>query len=345
MRTAPFLIQHLEGKSGGRFPVWMMRQAGRYLESYRKIRKDFTFWEMVTQPEVAAEVSLLPLAVLPVDAIIFFSDILTLPYGLGLPIEMRESIGPFLEKPLSQRVDFDIFREFQAQQHTEYVGQALQIIKKQLSPDKALLGFAGAPWTVASYLVEGKSNKHFAQIKGWLYRDPSDLFKALQPLADATVQYLKLQVQSGVDAIQLFDTWLCEMPRDIFRAHYLPMLNQIFSEIGKEKVKTIFFAKGTSHLLPDFQELVCDVLSVDNLLDLKTVDGITEGRFSLQGNLDPVMLLKADSGLVRKATRLLVQEARDLSKPAIINLGHGILPNTPLENAQAFIEEARALWL
>jgi len=345
MSQKPLLMRHLEGKPEGRFPVWMMRQAGRYLESYRAIRKNHTFWEMVTKPEVAAEVSLLPLSVLPVDAVIFFSDILTLPFGLGLPIEMKESIGPVLEKPLLNRQQFDVFKSFEAKKHTPYVGEALQLIKQKISSETALLGFAGAPWTVASYLIEGKSNRHFAQIKGWLYQDPRDLFSSLDVLADATVKYLKLQIESGVDAVQLFDTWLCEMPRNVFNEFYVPLLNQIFRELKKEKVKTIFFAKGSAHLLSDFKRLECDVLSVDNLMDLKTVDQVTEGKFSLQGNLDPILLLKGEPGVVRRETRLLVQEARGLSRPAILNLGHGILPNTPVENAKAFVEEARSLWL
>ncbi|MFM8270040.1 MAG: uroporphyrinogen decarboxylase [Pseudomonadota bacterium] len=345
MSAHPFLVRHLEGKSEGRFPVWMMRQAGRYLDSYRAIRKNHTFWEMVTQPKVATEVSLLPLAVLPVDAVIFFSDILTLPFGLGLPIQMKESIGPVLETPLLTEEQFHVFQKFDAKTHTPYVGEALKEIKNVISSEIALLGFAGAPWTVASYLVEGRSNRHFAQIKGWLYQNPKTLFDSLNLLAEATLNYLELQIQSGVDAIQLFDTWLCEMPRASFNEYYVPMLNRIFTELKKQKVKTIFFAKGSSHLLSDFKRLECDVLSVDNLVNLKTVDKITEGKFSLQGNLDPILLLKADSGLVRKETRLLVQEARELSKPAIMNLGHGILPNTPVENAKAFVEEARSLWL
>jgi uroporphyrinogen decarboxylase len=345
MSSKPFLIRHLEGKSEGRFPVWMMRQAGRYLESYRAIRKNHSFWEMATQPEVAAEVSLLPLDVLSVDAVIFFSDILTLPFGLGLPIEMRESIGPVLEKPLLNRQQFDIFESFDAKTHTPYVGEALRLIKAKISPETALLGFAGAPWTVASYLVEGKSNRHFAQIKGWLYKDSKELFSSLDVLADATLKYLTLQIESGVNAVQLFDTWLCEMPRKFFNEFYLPMLNQLFRDLKNQKVKTIFFAKGSAHLLSDFKRLECDVLSVDNLTDLKTVDKLTEGRFSLQGNLDPILLLKGEPGIVRRETRLLVQEARELGRPAILNLGHGILPNTPLENAKAFVEEARSLWL
>ena len=341
----PFLIQHLEGQNIGRFPVWMMRQAGRYLESYRNLRKNHSFWEMVTTPELASEVSLLPIRELPVDAVIFFSDILTLPYGLGLPIEMRESIGPVLEKPLRSQRDFDVFETFNAQKHTPYVGQALQLIKKQIPGEMALLGFAGAPWTVGSYLIEGRSNRHFENMKGWLYQEPSSLFRSLELLARATVDYLKLQAQSGVHAIQLFDTWLCEMPRDTFVSLYVPLLNEIFDAMKSQNIKLIYFAKGASHLISDFKALHCDVISVDSLVGLNDVEKNTGGLFSLQGNLDPILLLKSDTATVRRKTRELVQKARELSKPAIMNLGHGILPKTPFENAHAFVEEARTLWL
>jgi hypothetical protein len=159
------------------------------------------------------------------------------------------------------------------------------------------------------------------------------------------IDYLKLQLRSGADAIQLFDTWLCEMPRQYFVELYVPLLNRIFRELKDEKTKLIYFAKGSSHLLADFKKLECDVLSVDSLMELRDVEKITEGRFSLQGNLDPIILLKADAPTVRFKTRLLVQQARTLNKPAILNLGHGILPKTPVENAKAFVEEAGALWL
>ncbi len=345
MSQKPFLIRHLEGEKLGRFPVWMMRQAGRYLSSYRELRKNHSFWEMVSSPELAAKVSLLPLEELSVDAVIFFSDILTLPYGLGLPIEMRESVGPVLTSPLTKLQDFEVFKTFQAEEHTGFVGEALVKIKKQLSAETALLGFAGAPWTVACYLVEGKSNRNFPQIKGWMYQDPQTFFAALDLLSEATVKYLIQQKRSGVDAVQIFDTWLSEMPRTIFNKFYVPLMNRLFSQVRESGLKVIYFAKGSCHLLEDFRQLHCDVLSVDQTVDLLSVEKLTQAQFALQGNLDPVLLLKADSGLVRRETRLLVQEARQLKRPAILNLGHGILPATPLENAKAFIEEARTQWI
>ncbi len=340
----PFIVRHLAGEKQGRFPVWFMRQAGRYLPSYQALRKEHSFWKMVTTPELVAQVSLLPLKELPVDGVIFFSDILTLPYGMGMDIEMKEAIGPVVKKPLLSVEDFKFFESFRPAEHTAFVGQGLQLIKKELPPETALLGFAGAPWTVGSYLTEGHLKKRqFAAIKSWMYRDPKSLRAAMEPLAAATVEYMKFQQKNGAHVVQLFDTWLSEMPKPFFTELYLPLLNLMFREI-KKGGPVIYFAKHCHHLLEEFTKLEMDVLSVDNLVPLSEVDRRTEGKFSLQGNLDPACLL-SDPSTVRAQTRRLVQEAKRLAKPAIINLGHGIFPDTPFENAKVFVEEARALWV
>jgi len=340
----PLLLKHLRGESIGRFPVWMMRQAGRYLPTYRAIREKHTFWEMVTKPDVATEVSLLPLEVLPVDAVIFFSDILTLPYGFGIEVKMQESIGPVVTSPLKTAEAFARFAEFDPAEHTAFVGKALQNIRERIPGEMALLGFAGAPWTVGSYLIEGKGKTHFESIKGWMHRDPEGLTTALSTLGDATLKYLRYQVKNGAHAVQLFDTWLGEMPRDFFVDYYRPVLNQIFSALAQDNIPAIYFAKRSQHLYADFQELNVPILSVDELQTLTAVDRLTGSKFSLQGNLDPLVLF-GDEGTVRRKTRELVQTARELPKPAIMNLGHGIMPGVPVANAKAFIEEARALWI
>ncbi len=338
------LLKHLQGEPIGRFPVWAMRQAGRYLSEYRAIRAKHSFWEMVTLPEVAAEVSLTPLAAkMPVDGIIFFSDILTMPYGLGLPVEMREGVGPVMAKPMGAS-DFDVFHTYDAAKHTPYVSQALRIVREKTPAPIALLGFAGAPWTVASYLTEGASGKKFASIRAWMHRDPGSLAEALGSLASATVQYLKSQAEAGAEVVQVFDTWLSEMPRSFFLEHYVPVLNQIFREVKKSRVPVIYFSKHAHHLLEDFKELEMDILSCDELLTLGECERKTGSRFMLQGNLDPFLLF-SDPALVRLQTRKMVAEARALSRPAILNLGHGIMPGTPVESVRAFFEEARTLWV
>lgn len=341
----PDMLKHLSGESIGRFPVWAMRQAGRYLPEYRAIRAKHSFWEMATQPEIAAEVSLTPLtAGLPIDGIIFFSDILTLPYGLGVPIEMQEKVGPVATSPLRTLEDFQVFSGFSAGVHTPYVGAALEIVRKKTPEQIALLGFAGAPWTVASYLAEGKAGRKFEAIRNWMHRDPEELTEALDLLGEATVKYLAAQVDAGAQMVQLFDTWLSEMPKAFFVKHYRPVLNRIFGELRKKKVPVIFFSKHAHHVLEEMRELEMDVLSVDELLTLKEVEERTGARFSLQGNLDPLMLF-ADPGIVRRQTRLLVQQAQGLKHPALMNLGHGILPGTPVESVRAFFEEARQRWV
>ncbi len=340
----PLMLRHLSGESIGRFPVWAMRQAGRYLPRYRAIREKHSFWEMVTLPEVAADVSLTPFGDLPVDGIIFFSDILTLPYGLGIPVEMREGVGPVVTNPLRTPAAFAVFQEYDAQKHTPFVGQALTRVRERIPSEMALLGFAGAPWTVTSYLSEGQSGRKFEAIRTWMHRDPKGLAEALSRLAEATTQYLISQVRAGAHLVQLFDTWLSEMPRAFFVAHYLPILNRIATSVRAEGVPFIYFSKHAHHLVEDFAGLEIDVLSVDELLPLTEMERRTQARFSLQGNLDPLMLF-GDIGVVRHQTRALVAEARSLSKPAILNLGHGILPKTPVENVRAFFEEARQLWI
>lgn len=341
----PCLVKHIEGEPIGRFPVWMMRQAGRYLASYRALREKYSFWEMATQPEVAAQVSLLPMAELPVDGIIFFSDILTLPYGLGLPITMKESIGPVTEEPLRTAAQFEVFKDFNPETHTHFVGKALGIIAAQIPKEMALLGFAGAPWTVGSYLIEGKANRNFESIKSWMHANPKELSQCLERLGEATLRYLEWQHRSGAHVVQLFDTWIGHMPKWFFDGFYLNILQTIFSSLKAKGIPAIYFTKHSSHLAGSFQKMPVAGFSVDEVLSLSDWDRLLPQGVFLQGNLDPVLLLKSSEGQVRLKTRALVEEARHLSRPVIMNLGHGILPGTPVANAKAFVEEARTLWI
>ncbi len=341
--STPLLLRHLAGENVGRFPVWMMRQAGRYLPSYQTVRKQHTFWEMVSQPELAAEVTLQPTRQLPVDAAILFSDILTLPWGMGVPIEMRESIGPVVTEPFKNLADFEKFRDFDASKHTPFVGEALHRVREELAPDKTMIGFAGAPWTVACYLAGTPGKRSFEGLLRWLHRDPESLAKALDELGQATTRYLVYQIQHGAQMVQLFDTWVSEVPRWFFERHYQSTLARILGEVAKH-VPTIYFPRHAHHLLDLAAKLPGHVLGIDSLRSLTDVERATGGAKSLQGNLDPRTLL-ADISVVRRETRLLVAEARKLSKPPILNLGHGIVPEVPVENARAFLEEASTLWI
>ncbi len=337
------LYRHLHGEKLGRFPVWMMRQAGRYLPKYLEIRKKHSFWEMATNPKLITEVSLLPLEVIDVDAIIFFADILTLPHGLGLPVQMKESIGPYLESPMRTRTEFDIFHQFSPGQHTAFLGEALQSIRGQIDTKKALIGFAGAPWTVACYLIEGKSSKNFEHILPWMHRDPADLAAALESLGKATAKYLCYQVQNHVEMVQLFDTWISWMPKWFFNDYYLPILQNIFKEAEAEGAFTLYYAKHSQQVTESLAKTGAKGFSVDSLWSLSEYEKAIGTQFSFQGNLEPTLLL-GDEAMVRRKTRELVIEARKLKQPAILNLGHGILPGVPVANAKAFIDEARTMW-
>ncbi len=338
------LIRHLNGENIGRFPVWMMRQAGRYLPNYQAVRKQHSFWEMATTPKLISDVSLLPLEVIDVDAIIFFADILTLPHGLGLPVQMKEAIGPYLEEPMRTRAEFDVFQKFDAKAHVPFLGEALNDIRKKLDPKKALIGFAGAPWTVACYLVEGKSSKNFDHILPWMHKDPEDLAAALRELGKATSKYLRYQVENHVEMVQLFDTWISWMPKWFFEGYYLPILQEIFHDANAAGAFTTYFPKHSQHVSPLLGKTGAKGFSVDTLWSLTEYEKTIGKDFHYQGNLEPTLLL-TDEGTIRRKTRELVNEARKLSKPAILNLGHGILPPTPVANAKAFIDEARALWV
>lgn len=340
----PILLRHLSHEPIGRFPVWLMRQAGRFLPRYQAIRKNHAFWKRVTTPQIAAEVSLLPLEVLEVDAVILFSDILTLPYGLGVPIEMKEGAGPTLERPFVKESDFGIFERFDPKKHTPFVGETLSILSEKIPEEKTLIGFAGAPWSVACYLMGGTPHDKFVVAKRAMYERPKELADALKTLANATRKYVEYQITHGAQLIQLFDTWVSEMPREFFVEYYAEICKSLLRDLRASKVPLIYYSKGTSHLLPDLASLPCDILGVDSLLPLPRVEALTLGAFSLQGNLDPLVLLGSEAR-IRFQTRRLVGEARTLKHPPILNLGHGVCPTTPVKNVRLFLQEAGAPWI
>ncbi len=339
----PFLIRHLDGENENRFPVWMMRQAGRYLASYREVRKQHSFWEMVTLPQVTVDVTMQPVEQLDVDAAILFSDILTLPYGLGMPIEMRESVGPVAVQPLQSVRDFRAFEDFNPTRHTGYVGEALSILRRQLPAEKALLGFCGAPWTVACYLTEIEPTRDFEEMQRWMYRDPASLAESLALLSGASSRYLQGQIEAGADLVQVFDTWLALVPRWFFKNHYAPILKTLVSDVKAKGGRVAFYTKNANHLSDLLPELGVDLISVDSLLSLTECDRVFGGKVALQGNLSPRVLL-TDEASVRRESLDLWKQARSIQRPVILNLGHGILPKTPIENVKIFLEQAKTPW-
>ena len=315
-----------------RLPVWMMRQAGRYLPEYREIRAQHSFLEVCKTPDLAAEVSLQPFRRLGVDAIIIFSDILIPAEAMGLQLELGDA-GPNLPDPVRTAMDVKKLRVFDPEKETGFLMEALRRTIKHAGPEVPVLGFAASPWTLACYMVEGRTKEGFATVKSFLYREPKVFRDLLQKISKATILYLKGQIAAGVSAVQLFDTWCGELNLADYADFVLPAVQEIIAGLGAV-VPVIYYTKASHHLLPSVVKAGADVLSVDWRVSLKEIRELAGPRVALQGNLDPVVLL-GPKEKIRKTTLEIVDELGGVGH--ILNLGHGILQQTSVENAQLFI--------
>ncbi len=315
-------------------PVWIMRQAGRYMPSYQAVRKKVSFMELCRTPELACEVTLMPIEQLGVDAAILFSDILVPlePMGLSVEIEHR---GPEVTPPVRSRADIDRLRVDGAADELGYVFEAVRRIRRAIGPDRPLLGFAGAPWTLASYAVEGGTSRNHHELKQLMYAEPAALEALLDKLAQVVARFLRLQVEAGCDAVQLFDTWggLLDLPR--WRRFSQKYTASVMTALADLDVPIIHYAQGASHLLPGLAELPCQVLSVDWRQPLGEVLQATGGRFALQGNLDPGVL-RAPEAVIDAEVRAVL-ESYGPTSGHIFNLGHGITPDVTVAAARAVV--------
>jgi uroporphyrinogen decarboxylase len=315
-----------------RLPVWMMRQAGRYLPEYREIRAQHSFLEVCKTPDLAVEVSLQPFRRLGVDAIIIFSDILIPAEAMGLQLELGDA-GPNLPDPVRTAMDVKKLHVFDPEKETGFLMEALRRTIKHAGPEVPVLGFAASPWTLACYMVEGRTKEGFATVKSFLYREPKVFRDLLQKISQATILYLKGQIAAGVSAVQLFDTWCGELNLTDYTEFVLPAVQEIIAGIG-DGVPVIYYTKASHHLLPSIAKAGANVLSVDWRVPLKELRALAGPRVALQGNLDPAVLL-GPREKIRQTTLDIVDELGGVGH--ILNLGHGILQHTPLENAQLFI--------
>lgn len=326
------LLRACRGEALQRVPVWMMRQAGRYLPEYRELRAKHAFLEVCKTPDLAAEVSLQPFWRLGVDAIIVFSDILIPAEAMGLPLELGDA-GPNLPEPVRSLAAVRRLRQFDPETETGFLMEGIRRIVRAAGPDVPVLGFAAAPWTLACYMVEGRTKEGFAKVKEFLYREPGTFRELLSRIAQATIGYLKAQIAAGAAAVQLFDTWCGELALPEYRAFALPTAQEVIAAV-RGTVPVIYYTKASHHLLPAVAESGADVLSADwrvNLAELRTAIG---PKIALQGNLDPAVLF-AQQEHIRKSTSEIMLQLGGVGH--ILNLGHGILPATPVENAQTFI--------
>ncbi|MGB8473711.1 MAG: uroporphyrinogen decarboxylase [Candidatus Acidiferrum sp.] len=316
-----------------RLPVWMMRQAGRYLPQYRAIRANHAFLEVCKTPDLAVEVSLQPFRLLGVDAVIVFSDILIPAEAMGLTLELGDA-GPNLPEPVRSKRDVEKLKLFDPETETGFLPEAIRRIVREVGPTVPVLGFAAAPWTLACYMVEGRTGEGFANTKSFLLREPATFRDLLHRIAQATIPYLKAQIAAGAAAVQLFDTWCGELSLRDYEEFALPATQEIISALAGS-APVIYYTKASHHLLPAVARSGANVLSVDWRVDMHALRQQLGPRIALQGNIDPAVLLGPPEQ-IRRAT----QEAMAALGGAghILNLGHGILQQTPVENARLFIQ-------
>lgn len=316
-----------------RVPVWIMRQAGRYLPEYQAVREHHSFLEICKTPELAAEVSIQPFRAIGVDAIIVFSDILIVAEAMGMPLDVPDS-GPVLSNLVRDAAGVRRLREFDPERETRFVGDAIRAICKEVGPDVPVLGFAAAPWTLACYMIEGCTRGDISRAKQMLREDPLATRTLLERIARATAAYLKSQIAAGAAAVQLFDTWAGELSPSEYDEFELPATQTVFEALGAGTPR-ILFAKGSARHLESLAKSGADVLSVDWNTDLAEARRKLGRLVALQGNVDPAILLGPEAG-IRRAARDAVEKTGGVGH--ILNLGHGILPTTPVANAKAFVE-------
>jgi uroporphyrinogen decarboxylase len=320
----------LAAETVDRPPVWMMRQAGRTLPEYRALREKHTFWEVCRTPELAAEVTCQPMDRFPLDAAVIFSDILTVPDIMGLEVKIDDGLS--LSPVVRDREGVETLRVPDTRKELAYVGEAIRLVRERLGPDRAILGFAGAPYTISSYMVEGGSSRHYAAVKSLILRDPTLARALLDRVAAVVTDLLKLQLDAGADAVQLFDSWAGELSVQDFNSLCLPVLRRIVEDLDGAPV--IYYVNGIGNLLEAAAATGATVLGIDWRVDLQTVRERLGEATVVQGNLDPATLM-ADTETIQTRTRKMLEETG--GRGHIANLGHGLLPDTPLTGIEAFV--------
>jgi uroporphyrinogen decarboxylase len=329
------LVRALRGEETDTTPIWLMRQAGRHLPGYRKLRETHPILEVARTPELAAEVTLEPVRRYDVDAGVVFADI-SLPFlGLGVPFSIDPGIGPVVPHSIRSRKDVEAMTEFDARASVPFVGKAIERFL-ELERERPIIGFAGGPFTLAAYLIEGGPSREYIETKRLIYSDPGAFDLLIARLAAMTVDYLRLQAESGAAALQLFDTWVGAVTPTIYERHLLEPVQMIFRELRSLGRPTIYFSTGSSHLVELLARTGADALGVDWREPLGRVrDRIGEGM-ALQGNLDPGALLGTSETLRREAHRVLDQVPG--GRAHVFNLGHGVLPATDPDRVHELVE-------
>jgi uroporphyrinogen decarboxylase len=334
------LLRACRGEPVDRPPVWLMRQAGRYLPEYRAARADVSFLEACQDVERAVELSLQPLRLVGTEAVILFSDIFVPVLGLGVGVDFAP--GPLIAEPIRTRAQAEALAVSDPRERVPYVFEILRRLRKALEPEQApLLGFAGAPWTLAAYLVEGRGTRHFAALKRLLHTDPEALRALLEKLTELTVRYLDAQIEAGAQVVQLFDTWAGILSPAEYRAWALPTHQAIAARLDRARAPLILYVNDGAHVVDAMLESGADVLSIDWRVDVAEAARRAGRRASLQGNLDPCALAAPPAAIAERVQALARSAAP--ARGHVLNLGHGCLPETPVEGVRAFTDAARSL--
>lgn len=330
-----------------RTPVWVMRQAGRYLPEYRATRAQAgDFMTLCRTPDLACEVTLQPLARFDLDAAILFSDILTVPDAMGLNLSFVQGEGPKFSNPIKTRADVDKLIQPDAEGELGYVMNAVRTIRKALDGRVPLIGFAGSPWTVATYAVEGQGTKDFSKVKGLLYSDPATMHALLDKITRTTIDYLNAQIRAGAQAVMVFDTWGGVLSRPIYQEFSLRYMHQIVEGLIKEndgrRVPCVLFTKNAGDKLADMTATGCDALGVDWTMDLSAARDITQNAVALQGNLDPSVLYASDERIEQEVADVLSSFGQvNKGSGHVFNLGHGIHQHVNPDKLNVMVETVK----
>lgn len=333
MKSNRLLINALHCRNQARAPVWLMRQAGRYMPEYRALRSKYTFLEMCHTPELIAEITQQPLKAFGMDAAILFSDILMIPEALGVGLRFDDGIGPIIERPLETAVDVENLPQVDLRTKLESVIQGIKFLLPSLNVP--LIGFCGAPFTLASYMIEGKTSRDMRKTKQWMLRDPTSFHALLDRLADEAIAYLNMQVEAGVEAIQIFDSWAGILGHAQFCEFSLAYLKKITEKL-KPKVPVILFCRGASVFASELVKANPSAISIDWNARLSSLRPLIPSSIAIQGNLDPDMLYAPLPRLKNEVTALLHSMKGDPGY--IFNLGHGITPEVPIEAVRELVE-------
>lgn len=337
----PYLLRAALGEKLDRPPVWMMRQAGRYMKVYRELREKYpSFRERSENVDLAVKISLQPFEAFAPDGVILFSDILTPLPGMGIPFDIVESKGPIIDPPIRSLEQIEKVHALDPEESLPFVGKTLQILRDTVGNKATVLGFVGAPWTLAAYAIEGRSSKDYRNIKAMAFKEPKMLHKLLEKIADSIAIYLRYQIDSGAQVVQMFDSWAGQLSPQDYDEFALPYHQQIVNKVKKTHPDTpfILYISGSAGLLERMAKSGVDIVSLDWTVDMAEARKRLGPNIGVQGNVDPCVLFGPQDN-IRDRILDTIRKAGDSGH--ILNLGHGILPGTPEENAGFFFETAK----